>query len=39
MKPCIDIQRFFSFTEKWALGAEEILIAGHLGFEVITTSS
>jgi hypothetical protein len=27
MKPGIGIQRFFSFTEKWGLGTEEILIA------------
>jgi hypothetical protein len=39
MKPCIGIQRFFSFTEKWGLSAEKILITGHLGIEVITTSS
>jgi hypothetical protein len=39
MKPGIGIQRFFSFTEKWGLGTEEILIACHLGVEVITTSS
>jgi hypothetical protein len=38
MKPGIGIQRFFIFTEKWGLGAEEILIAGHSGIEVITTS-
>jgi hypothetical protein len=39
MKPGISIKRFFSFTEKWGLGTEEILIACHLGVEVITTSS
>jgi hypothetical protein len=39
MKLGIGIQRFFSFTEKWGLGDEEILIACHLGVEVITTSS
>jgi hypothetical protein len=39
MKPGIGIQRFFSFTEKWRLGTEEILVASHLGIEVITTSS
>jgi hypothetical protein len=39
MKPCIGIQRFFSLTEKWGLSTEEILIASHLGVEVITTSS
>jgi hypothetical protein len=39
MKPGVGIQRFFSLTEKWGLSAEEILIACHLGVEVITTSS
>jgi hypothetical protein len=39
MKLGIGIKRFFRFTEKWGLGAEEILIACHLGVEVITTSS
>jgi hypothetical protein len=39
MKPGVGIKRFFSFTEKWRLGAEEILIACHLGVEVIMTSS
>jgi hypothetical protein len=39
MKPGVGIKRFFSFTEKWGLGTEEILIACHLGVEVITTSS
>jgi hypothetical protein len=39
MKPGISIQRFFSLTEKWRLSIEEILIACHLGVEVITTSS
>jgi hypothetical protein len=39
MKPGIGIQGFFSLTEKWRLGAEEILITGYLGIEVITTSS
>jgi hypothetical protein len=39
MKLGVSIQRFFSFTEKWRLSTEEILIACHLGVEVITTSS
>jgi hypothetical protein len=39
MKPGIGIQRFFSLTKKWRLGTEEILLASHLGIEVITTSS
>jgi hypothetical protein len=39
MKPGISIQRFFNLTEKWRLGTEEILVASHLGIEVITTSS
>jgi hypothetical protein len=39
MKPGIGIKRFFSFTEQWGLGTEEILIAYHLRVEVITTSS
>jgi hypothetical protein len=39
MKPGVGIKRFFSFTEKWGLGTEEILIACHLGVEVIMTSS
>jgi hypothetical protein len=39
MKPSIVIQRFFSLIEKWRLGTEEILVASHLGIEVITTSS
>jgi hypothetical protein len=39
MKPGIGIKRFFNFTEKWGLGTKEILIACHLGVEVITTSS
>jgi hypothetical protein len=39
MKPGVGIQRFFRFTEKWGLSTEEILIACHLGVEVITTSS
>jgi hypothetical protein len=38
MKPGISIQRFFNLTEKWRLGTEEILVASHLGIEVITTS-
>jgi hypothetical protein len=39
MNPGVGIQRFFSFTEKWGLGTEEILIACHLRVEVIMTSS
>jgi hypothetical protein len=40
MKPGVGIQGFFSFTEKWGLSTEEILITcTHLGVEVITTSS
>jgi hypothetical protein len=39
MKPGIGIQRFFSLTEKWWLSTKEILIASHLGVEVITTFS
>jgi hypothetical protein len=39
IKPGISIQRFFNFTEKWELGTEEILVACHLGVEVIKTSS
>jgi hypothetical protein len=39
MEPCIGIKRFFSFTEQWGLGTEEILIVCHLRIEVITTSS
>jgi hypothetical protein len=39
MKPGIGIQRFFSLTEKWGLSTKEILIACHLGVEVIMTSS
>jgi hypothetical protein len=35
----VGIQRFFSLTEKWGLSTKEILIACHLGVEVITTSS
>jgi hypothetical protein len=39
MKPGIGIQRFFSLIEKWGLSTKEIMIACHLGVEVITTSS
>jgi hypothetical protein len=39
MKPGVGIKRFFSFTEKWGLSTEEILIACHLRVEVITTPS
>jgi hypothetical protein len=39
MEPGIGIKRFFSFTEQWRLSTEEILIACHLGVEVIMTSS
>jgi hypothetical protein len=39
MKPGIGVQGFFSLTEKWRLGTEEILIAGHWRIEVVTTSS
>jgi hypothetical protein len=39
MKPGVGIKRFFSFTEQWRLGAEEILIACHLRIDVIMTSS
>jgi hypothetical protein len=39
MKPGVGIKRFFSFTGKWGLGTKEILIACHLGVEVIMTSS
>jgi hypothetical protein len=39
MKPGVSIQGFFSFTKKWGLSTEEILITCHLGVEVITTSS
>jgi hypothetical protein len=39
MKPGISVQRFFSLTEKWRLGTEKVLIAGHWSIEVITTSS
>jgi hypothetical protein len=38
-EPGIGIKRFFSFTEQWRLGAEEILIDCHLRIEVIMTSS
>jgi hypothetical protein len=38
LEPGVGIKRFFSFTEKWGLSTEEILIACHLGVEVITTS-
>jgi hypothetical protein len=38
-EPSVGIKWFFSFTEQWRLGAEEILIACHLRIEVITTSS
>jgi hypothetical protein len=38
MKPGIGIKSFFSLTEQWRLGAEEILIAFHLRVEIITTS-
>jgi hypothetical protein len=39
MKSGVDIQRFFGLTEKWGLSTKEILIACHLGVEVIMTSS
>jgi hypothetical protein len=39
MEPGVGIKRFFSFTKKWGLSTEEILITCHLGVEVITTSS
>jgi hypothetical protein len=39
MKLDVSIKRFFSFTEKWGLSTKEILIACHLGVEIITTSS
>jgi hypothetical protein len=39
MKLGISVQRFFSLTEKWRLGTEEILIAGHGRIEVVMTSS
>jgi hypothetical protein len=39
MEPSIGIQGFFSFTEKWRLGTDEILITGHGRIVVITTSS
>jgi hypothetical protein len=29
MKPSISVQGFFSLIEKWRLGTDEILIAGH----------
>jgi hypothetical protein len=39
MEPGVGIKWFFSFTKKWGLSTEEILIASYLGVEVITTSS
>jgi hypothetical protein len=39
MKLGINVQRFFSLTEKWRLGTEKVLIAGRWRIEVITTSS
>jgi hypothetical protein len=39
MKPGVGIQRFFNLTGKWGLSTKEILIACHLGVEVITTFS
>jgi hypothetical protein len=39
MKPSIRVQGFFSLTEKWRLGTDEILITGHGRIVIITTSS
>jgi hypothetical protein len=39
MEPSIGIQGFFSFTEEWRLGTDEILVTGHGRIAVITTSA
>jgi hypothetical protein len=39
MKPSIGVQGFFSFTEKWRLGTDEILITGYGRIVIITTFS